>query len=210
MKRKQTPAQLENLKKGVRITSETASEYGKRGGKARAAIKKRNQDLSVITSSIAGSEIKNEDLKQTLIDLGVEDESLLNNARVVKGVFDKATEGEITAVEKWEEWLGIADENMADELVAAEDRALALARAHYLENINSTFGAISVYALKHRYTHYEASGGRGSTKSSWASLTIVRLVMEHPDMHALFSGKSPTPCGIPYIPSISGPLNSWG
>ena len=190
MKRKMAQTSLDNLKKGSgrAFTKENASEYGRRGQAASVIARKKNKDLAIITESVADSRIKEEKIIKTLENLGVKDENMTNNAKVVKGVFNRAAKGEITAVEKWEEWLDRADEEIAGELEAIEnvqDRALALARANYLENINSTFGAISVYALKHRYTHYEASGGRGSTKSSWASLTIVRLVMEHPDVHAL-------------------------
>ena len=179
-------AQLDNLKKG--INTRFNSETGRIAQQASVLAQAKKRELAVITRAMADTKIKEDDLIHELEGLGVTDEHLNNNALVVKGVLNRASEGQITAVEKWEDWLDWADEQIVFELESLEtekDRALALARANYLENINSTFGAISVYALKHRYTHYEASGGRGSTKSSWASLTIVRLVMEHPDVHAL-------------------------
>jgi len=88
-------------------------------------------------------------------------------------------------VEQLVEMVDDVVDEMEARQITDEERAVELARANYLQNINSSFGAISVFALKHRYTHYEASGGRGSGKSSWASLTVVRLVMEHPEVHAL-------------------------
>ncbi|MBQ1289804.1 MAG: phage terminase large subunit, partial [Lachnospiraceae bacterium] len=83
------------------------------------------------------------------------------------------------------EWIDTGIDEQGAKQISAEEEALALVRKNYLENISSTFGAITVYALKHRFTHYEASGGRGSAKSTWASLTVIRLLMEHPDVHAL-------------------------
>lgn len=39
--------------------------------------------------------------------------------------------------------------------------------------------------FKHGHTHYDASGGRGSTKSSCISLLVPPLIIQHPDAHAL-------------------------
>ena len=40
--------------------------------------------------------------------------------------------------------------------------------------------------LNHRHTHYVLSGGRGSTKSSFAGgICIPLLIMQNPDVHAL-------------------------
>ena len=188
MKRKQSQAQLDNLKKGVRINKENASEYGKKGQPASLRARQKNKDLGIITSAVADRKIKEEDLIQSLENLGVTDEHMNNNALVVKGVLNRAAKGDIKAVEKWEEWLDYGEELQAleqERIASLEDQALALVRANYVRNINSCFGRISICALKHLYTHYEVIGGRGSGKSSWTSLTVVRLVMEHPDVHAL-------------------------
>jgi len=190
LKKKIPQASLNNLNRGGGrpFTKENASEYGRRGGEAAKHIRRRNRAIAKMAVSAGKSRITDKDLLKKLNEIGLDGEDEQMNALVVAGVLGEATQGKITAVEKWEEWLDRGEAEIADEiekLESVEERALALARANYLENINSTFGAISVYALKHRYTHYEASGGRGSTKSSWASLTIVRLVMEHPDVHAL-------------------------
>jgi len=184
-----TPAQLENLKKGRRFTPDNASENGRKGQAASVVAKKRRKEMAQFATVIADTTIPTEEAKKSLTDLGIsKDRELTNNMLVPAAVFREAVGGDMTAVEKWEDMLDYAEKNETAELEQMEnsgDRALALARAHYLENISCNFGTISAYALKHRYTHYEASGGRGSTKSSWASLTIVRLVMEHPDVHAL-------------------------
>ena len=180
--------QPENLKKGkkTQFNSETGRNAGIIGQPQSITAKKRNQELVKAAAAISVGIVNDEELKQKLISLGIEDEDVKNSALVAAAVFRKAIKGNGRAVEKWEEWLDRSSSELPeDRNEDEENRALALVKANYLNNINSTFGAISVYALKHRYTHYEASGGRGSTKSSWASLTVVRLVMEHPDVHAL-------------------------
>ena len=41
-------------------------------------------------------------------------------------------------------------------------------------------------AVKHHdYTHYWLRGGRGSTKSSFISLEIILLIMQHPDVNGV-------------------------
>ena len=190
MKRKMNPASLANLKKSepYRFTSETGRECAKKGGQASGAARKRKKEMAAFAAQIADTTVTKEALKKKLTDIGIEDPEACNNVLVPAAVFREAIRGNMTAVEKWVELLDYAEGNESGGMGPGEseqDRPLNLARKSYLENINSSYGAISVYALKHRYTHYEASGGRGSGKSSWASLTIVRLVMENPDVHAL-------------------------
>ena len=190
MKRKMNPASLANLKKSepYRFTSETGRECAKKGGQASGAARKRKKEMAAFAAQIADTTVTKEALKKKLTDIGIEDPEACTNVLVPAAVFREAIRGNMTAVEKWVELLDYAEGNESGGMGPGEseqDRPLNLARKSYLENINSSFGAISVYALKHRYTHYEASGGRGSGKSSWASLTVVRLVMENPDVHAL-------------------------
>ena len=185
---------LKNLEKGIpmRFNSETGALYARKGQEASVRARRRNKSLSRLAVAVGNTRITDSELLKTLNELGIKDEEEQYNALIVAGVLKEASQGKITAVEKWEDWLDREEEDLACELEQIEDigeRALALARANYIENINSGFGTISAYALKHRYTHYEASGGRGSGKSSWASLTVVRLVMEHPDVHALVMRK---------------------
>lgn len=40
-------------------------------------------------------------------------------------------------------------------------------------------------ALRHEYTHFDLSGGRGSLKSSFVSVIVPLILMTHPDAHAL-------------------------
>ena len=182
-----TQKQLDNLKKGAphRFTKENAREKGRKGAIASQKAHKRNKDMYLMTRKIADTRVKDDDLRQALLDLGLENEELINAALIVKGVFEGAISGSIPAVDKWEQMLDRGANEETGALDREKVRALALMHANYVPNISSNFGAISVCALKHLYTHYEASGGRGSLKSSWASLTVVRLIMEHPDTHAL-------------------------
>ena len=187
MKRKMAQASLDNLKScGRRFTKENASEYGKRGQIASAAAKRRKRELAR-TAAILGKLPVSEEDRKMLDDVGFTDENACKNDLIVAATFQKAVQGDIPSVNKWESWVD-REEDGPDNAEAFESiraQVLAVVSANYLENINSSFGTMSACALKHIYTHYEVSGGRGSTKSSWVSLTVVRLIMEHPDVHAL-------------------------
>lgn len=178
---------LQNLRP---FTSEEARACQAKALIARQEKRGRSEAIVKAAAAISDAPVSDDELKEKLLSLGVEDEELRNSALIAAAVFRRAVRGNLCAVEKWEEWLDRSAGGQgqgAGEGAGDGDAALALSlmRANYLENIDSSFGAISVCALKHRFTHFEASGGRGSGKSSWASLTVVRLVMEHPDVHAL-------------------------
>lgn len=181
------PQQLDNLKKGepYRFTKENAAEMGRKGQAAATKSNKRRVSMSTIARKVSDTRVTKEELREELRELGLEDEELINAALIVHGVFRQAAAGSIPAVDKFEQFLDRAAAEEAGALDSEQRRALALMRENYVPNISSNFGTISVAALKHLYTHYEAFGGRGSLKSSWASLTVVRLLMEHPDVHAL-------------------------
>ncbi len=70
---------------------------------------------------------------------------------------------------------------------AAGGRELAIARASERigQNIAPAFAPVFGDVLVHGHTHYDLAGGRGSMKSSFVSLTVVYLLLLHPDIHAL-------------------------
>ena len=203
MARKQTAAQLENLKNGKRFkTDDKATKTaGKKGGIASGKAKREKKTLNQLAKIVAESPITDKNARKQIESIGITDADLTNNAMVVVGLLQAAAGGNVAAVEKWESMLKDAE---AEGGSSAHDRALAVMRSNFWNNVSSNFGAISVYAIKHRFTHYQTSGGRGSFKSSWVSLIVVRLVMEHPDTHALVMRK----IGNTIADSISGQSKS--
>lgn len=189
MAHKQTAAQLENLKKKPFKSDqsrEEAAKNGRKGGIASGKAKREKKSLNQLAKLVAESPITDNNARKQIESIGITDADLTNNAMVVAGLLQAAAGGNVGAVEKWESMLKDAE---AEGGSSAHERALAVMRSNFWDNVSSNFGAISVYAIKHRFTHYQTSGGRGSFKSSWVSLIVVRLVMEHPDTHALVMRK---------------------
>lgn len=182
----QSKAQLDNLKKGNKKTEFKAgrkqSEIARKGGIASGEAKRRNKTIYQLAKTVADAPISNKNARAQLESIGIAGEDLINDAMVVAGVFQAAVQGNIGAVEKWQEMQERAETEGND---SAHEHALAIMRACFWNNISSNFGGFAVKAIKHRYKHYEAKGGRGSTKSSCISLIVVRLVMEHEGVHAL-------------------------
>ena len=181
------PKQDANLKHGNPDTEfksgREAVEKGQKGGIVSGQVRRQNRKLSTLASKIAANPVPEGKAKKALEKMGVADEDMTCDAMVVAGVYGKASQGDIKAVEKWEQWMEEDSETGLGEI----DKAISIMRGNYLANINSTFGQVAVHALKHIYTHFDLAGGRGSTKSSFVSLTVVRLIMESPDhdWHAL-------------------------
>ena len=146
-----TQKQLDNLKKGeaYRFTKENASEMGRRGQVASQKAHRRNKDVYMMTRKMADASIQSEDLRQALLDLGLEDEDLINAAVIVKAVFESAASGNIPAVDKWEQMLDRGANEETGALDREKVRALALMHANYVPNISYNVAAISVCALTH-------------------------------------------------------------
>ena len=53
------------------------------------------------------------------------------------------------------------------------------------EKIAPSFDKVFWAVLDHKFTHYWLNGGRGSTKSSFASIMLVLMLMMHPECHAV-------------------------
>ena len=161
-----TKSQLDNLKKGPRFTSENASEYGRRGQAKSVEAKKLRKRLALLLNQMTEKKITDEEAKEKLEELGFDTEELRNDAVIAVSLFQSAAKGDLNALDRMIEWIDTGIDEQGAKQMSAEEEALTLVRKNYLENISSCFGAITVYALKHRFTHYEASGGRGSANLS--------------------------------------------
>ena len=63
---------------------------------------------------------------------------------------------------------------------------------------------------QHRHTYYTLAGGRGSTKSSFAALMVVLLLMTHKDCHALVMRKVDKTIGRSVFPQMQWAVHALG
>lgn len=119
---------------------------------------------------IANSKISDPKTADQLKKLGFGKGDLVNDALVTASVFQGAVSGDMKAVEKWEEWTD-AQSTMDDKPFELPARVIGEAfvqlNRHIVPNVD-----------------YICKGGRGGAKSSWISLKVPELMINHPDLHA--------------------------
>lgn len=138
------------------------------GGVASGAARRRRKNLSELAKIIAENPVP-EAAKAKLAKMGIEDEDANNNALVAVSVYKKAIQGDMQAVDKWEQ---LTAESKAD-TAKYELPARVIGKAFV--DINRQIKPNISYTFK---------GGRGGLKSSFVALKIVELVKNNPIMHA--------------------------
>ena len=175
-------ANLEKSREPTQFKSgEQAVEAGRKGGIASGEAKRKKKHFKELAQMMGDTQIPAGALRKALLKSGVAEEDADWNAAVIAGLRNSAAAGKTDSVKMWLD-LVEEDESEADD---ATDKALAIMRGKFWDNISTNFGGIAVCAIKHAVTHYDLFGGRGSTKSSVVSLLGIRLVMEHPDINGL-------------------------
>ena len=179
-----TEKQLQNLKKGVRFTPERAAMYGKQYHAKGVETRKKKRAVANMCALISQGKVNDDNLKEKLTACGIAEEDQVASTAVAYSLYTESLTGDVAAIRTFNEYCekgGILPEIP----VPDAEEALEKAKANYFEKIDPSFYVLAGKALNHRYTHFEVSGGRGSTKSSWTSLTVIRIMMEHPEVHAL-------------------------
>ncbi len=76
--------------------------------------------------------------------------------------------------------------------------------------IAPSFYELAYDIMEHRHTYYTLAGGRGSTKSSFAALMVVLLLMTHHDCHALVMRKVDKTIGRSVFPQLQWAVCALG
>ena len=176
-------ANEQNLVPLTERSKEEAKRIRQMGNAAMHEARRKKKSLSELAKRIADNPASAND-KEMLAAIGIDGEEATNNALVVAAVYEKAKNGHIDAVEKWEEYIEGQDDSQTS---ADIENACAIAFKNFFANTGQAFYQIAGHALAHNYTHYDESGGRGSMKSSFISLIVTILVMSSVshDFHAV-------------------------
>lgn len=76
--------------------------------------------------------------------------------------------------------------------------------------IAPSFYELAYDIMERRHTYYTLAGGRGSTKSSFAALMVVLLLMTHHDCHALVMRKVDKTIGRSVFPQLQWAVRALG
>lgn len=162
-------ANEENLKPFTSNQSrEEAVRNGQKGGIASGYSRRQKKALSDYVKIIAESPASST-AKKKLAKMGIADEDANNMAVVATSLYKKAADGNIQAIEKWEQ-LTAASKN-DDEKYELPARVLGKAFVDINRQIKPNI-------------EYVFEGGRGGLKSSFVAFKIVELIKNNPQMHA--------------------------
>ena len=144
-------------------------EESSRGGKASGEARRRKKTMRELAMKMAEAPVTNGKNKAVLQQLGLEEDEMVNSALVVAGVLNSAKNGNIAAVDKWEQMTAVDDKEEHWELPAS-----VMGKAFV--DINRRIEPNKSYVFE---------GGRGSLKSTFLSEKIPELIKKYPFLHAV-------------------------
>lgn len=149
-------------------SSEEAVKNGQKGGIASGQSRRRKKTLSELAKMIAENPAPTA-AKKKLAKMGIADEDANNMAVVANSLYKKAVDGNIQAIEKWEQLTAASKDD--DEEYELPARVLGKAFVDINRQIKPNI-------------EYVFEGGRGGLKSSFVAFKIVELIKNNPQMHA--------------------------
>ena len=169
----------------------TVEEQSK-GGKASAESRKRRKNLKQKMQLLLSLPANDADATELEL-LGISDADDMDNEMVVaKAMFLAAANGDVKAFDRIQDILG---RSVAREQLALEQKKF---KAEHAPQVNTNiyhgipatmiappFLPVLFDIHDEGHSEYLFPGGRGSTKSSFVSLSIIDLLETHPDMNAL-------------------------
>lgn len=149
-------------------SGEEAVRNGKKGGIASGYSRRQKKALSDYVKIIAESPASST-AKKKLAKMGIADEDANNMAVVATSLYKKAADGNIQAIEKWEQLTAASKDD--DEKYELPARVVGKAFVDINRQIKPNI-------------EYVFEGGRGGLKSSFVAFKIVELIKNNPQMHA--------------------------
>ena len=172
---------LKNLEKGAPYRFKPGdrqgkSEAGSKGGKATQKKKSLSELAAMMLESNLTDGAKNV-VKKLVPSIG--DEDLTLAAAMVAGQAQSAIKGNTSA------YIALAEQ--AAEVKAQKEAELRLNAVYHMDmdQIPDNFHRLVRDIRRHDHQQYVLHGGRGSMKSSTAAMTIVELLRNHSDVHAV-------------------------
>ena len=97
-------------------SGQKAVEMGRKGGIASGVARRKKKTLRELASIMAAAPIESKATRKRLAKLGFEEDEMTNDALVTQALFYKALEGDVKAIEKWEELTSTETDNTIEAL----------------------------------------------------------------------------------------------
>ena len=86
------------------------------GGKASGEARRKKKTMRELASLMAAAPVKSITAKRSLEKMGLDEDDMTNDALVTQALFNKALEGDVKAIEKWEELTSTETDNTIEAL----------------------------------------------------------------------------------------------
>ncbi|MGN0660082.1 MAG: PBSX family phage terminase large subunit [Oscillospiraceae bacterium] len=191
----------ENLIPIQALSKEEAKKRGSAGGKASVASRRRKKTMKQVMEFLLEQPANTVADYNFLVEQGLNlnelDEDFVNNMLVVNAALLKAAkEGDVSAIKELRSVIQddaylkqkIKYENAKIDIERAKSQPPQVKSKEYsgipASLIAPTFAPVLFDIKDSVHSEYVFPGGRGSTKSSFAGLNVIDILMEHDDMHA--------------------------
>lgn len=164
----------ENLIPANERSPEENRELGRKGGIASGVSRRRKRSLKEAADLFLALPVKGKGAQGCLKKLGIEEADMDNQMAMVIGLVQEATAGNAKAAQVVIDLLG--DDQAADNTTGQTGDPLEL--------ISSAFYESYIAVKQGTITELVEKGGRGSAKSSFISIALVKTLLAHRECHA--------------------------
>ena len=109
-------ANEQNLISLATRTQRERTEIARKGQKAAQEAKRRKKTMRELASIIAAAPVTKQSSKKSLEKLGFDEEDMTHDALVTQALYYKCLEGDVKAIEKWEELTSTETDNTIEAL----------------------------------------------------------------------------------------------
>lgn len=99
-----------------RRTREQHSADSRKAGIASGVARRKKKTMRELASLMAAAPVKSITAKRSLEKMGLDEDDMTNDALVTQALFYKALEGDVKAIEKWEELTSTETDNTIEAL----------------------------------------------------------------------------------------------
>jgi len=183
-------ANEQNLKSGKarNLTSEEAQRIGSLGGKASVEAKKKKKTMSALASMMVNASLEGKAKEKIMAQFGLTDDNITVASAMMAGQIQSAMKGDAKAFGTIS---ALAKEQEEKEAKAEAERIAKLNQRYHmdLDMIPDSFHAVIRDIRNEKHQEYVFKGGRGGSKSSDIAQTIIELLRNYHDIHAVVCRK---------------------
>lgn len=212
MPRKSNPKSEKNLIPVTKRTKKEAREISKKGGKASGEVRRKKKTFKEAVKTLASVPPTIENATKIAQKLGMDPSEIDSNTMMVAAsLYNQVLKGNVKAIAMFNEIIDGKDSDADKEALKIKKAELKIKQEQHdiemeewkarKEGRREVYNGIPALAIAppflgplfditaHDHTEYVFEGGRGSTKSSFVSISIIDLMMKNETLNALVMRK---------------------